>query len=327
VHSSLPAVDVEFLDLNEAWSDEEKEIPWHVPEWVMQGDICLLVGPGGIGKTTTAADLAAALASGREWCGIAIKAPCTVMYFDEEQGSRTTKRLFRNLLDYPPPKNLLVASSQGIRLDFDEDAQRLRRVIDRYRPAVVFLDSVQQIFGGIDENSATEVGSVYRRLFVLRDAFSVTFVLVHHKRKGGNGSTGHAEVLELVRGSSAHGTQPSTVWVATSNEPEVLRLTQAKRREGKKTSIGIRYTQDSATGRIHLSGVGLEESSAVERAKDSILLYLADVDEAQRSAIVETCKKENHTEPTIDRALEQLCKETKLTRPRRGVYRLCESPD
>lgn len=38
--------------------------------WLAERDVALVAGAGGIGKSTTVADLGVALASGRPWCGV-----------------------------------------------------------------------------------------------------------------------------------------------------------------------------------------------------------------------------------------------------------------
>lgn len=151
-------------------------IEWHLPDWLTVRDICLIAGAAGIGKSTLAAAIAVAAAAGSSWCGIPFTTPVPVLYFDEEQDDQTTARLFIRL--GAPHLNLKVFSGQGLRFDLPEGIEALEGLIRETEAKLVVLDSVQQIFGSVDENSATAVGAVYRELFRLRDRYGVTFILV-----------------------------------------------------------------------------------------------------------------------------------------------------
>ena len=282
-----------------------------------------MAGDGGIGKSTTVADLSVAVASGRPWCGIDPVRTVPVLYFDEEQSDAECARMFTRL--GAPCDGLHVACQQGINLTTPEGLARLEREIQSKRPQLVVFDSVQQTFVGIDENNASDVARVYAELFRLRAKYGLTFLLIHHMRK----QAGRPPVvgINLVRGSTAHVTQCSTVWLATQPRRDALDLVQAKRRGAERTSVRIAYRAEGENGQIHLTGEGpVEETDTLqERAEDFIVKYLVDHGPSKRAVLVAAGQPEKIPERSLDRALKHLADKLKTIRkPSRGLYCLAK---
>lgn len=311
---------VEYLDLATLARDGIPPVDWLLEGWIAHRDVALLAGAGGIGKSTTAAALAVGAATGRDWCGIGFSEPLRALYVDEEQDVATCARLFIRL--GAPVENLRVACGQGIRLDSQTGVARLEAAIAEWGARLVVIDSVQQVFGAAKENDATEIGAVYRELFGMRDRHGVAFLLTHHKRKAQPGVG--AEALEMVRGSTAHGTQASTVWYAYAPGPGRLNLVQAKRRGGTKTSLAIAYHADDPDGLIELSGEGgvEDQETALERVSEWLITYLSEHGTSKREAIVAAAIEAKHAEATVGRALVHAHKLGAIERPVRGYYRI-----
>lgn len=251
--AAAPAAEVGFtyLDLNAIAENGIPPIDWLIEGWLVRGDIALVAGAAYSGKTTTIADLLIALASGRPWCGIRPATVGPVLAFDEEQGEALTARLFLRL-GAQRVANLRVASGQGVNVATSDGFARLEREIASVLPLVVLLDSATQVFCGIDENDAGQVAPVFARLFKLRDKYGVAFLIVHHLKKPP--AEGKVDLLTSLRGSTAWGTQASTVWVAKRINDVTIDLIQAKRRGASPTSLRIGYAEDCAGGAITLSG-------------------------------------------------------------------------
>ncbi len=314
---------VEYLDLAEYRKKGIPPIDWILPGWLARNDIAILAGAAGIGKSTTAADLAVALATGREWCAIKPTRPVLVLHFDEEQDDATTLRLFARL--GAPDDNPKIASCQGIQLNSPDAVKRLEEEIRKHKPELVILDSVQQVFGDIDENSAPQVGAAYRELFRLRDTCQVTFLLLHHKRKANpNHKT---DPMELVRGSTAHSTQASTVWFASSCGDGWMNLIQVKRRKAKKQTLRIRYEEDGEDGPIRLSGEGpvVDPDGALEVASKWLRDYLTENGDSKRAAINEAGGAAGHSKATIKRAISHLQEFGVIINVRHGYWALAET--
>lgn len=311
---------VQYLDLEKIKAEGIPPIRWLLPGWLAEGDIAVLAGAGGIGKSTLVSDLAVAIASARPWCGVTPTGERGVLFFDEEQGDEQTARTMLRL--GAPAQALKVASGEGVRLDTAEGVKRLEAEIVAHQPALVILDSVQQTFGSAKENDATEIGAVYRHLFRLRDQYDVGFLLVHHKKK----SQGYqVDALELVRGSTAHGTQASAVWYAYPGPGgDRLNLRQVKRRGASKLSLIIAYNAEGEDGPITLTGEGAveEAETALERASELIVETLADRGPSRWAELKAASDAAKVAERTLKRARDHLLKVDSITSPKRGWYEL-----
>lgn len=311
---------IQYLDLEKIKAEGIPPIRWLLPGWLAERDIAVVAGAGGIGKSTLVSDLAVAIASARPWCGVAPTRQGSVLFFDEEQGDEQTARTILRL--GAPVPGLKVASGQGIRLDTPEGIALLEHEIAAAKPALVVLDSVQQTFGGAKENDATEIGAVYRGLFQLRDRYGVTFLLVHHKKK----SQGYqVDALELVRGSTAHGTQAATVWYAYPGPGgDRLNLRQVKRRGAPKLSLIVAYDAEGEDGPITLTGEGAvaEAETALERASELIVERLADRGPCRWAELKQAGPAAKVAERTLKRARDHLLKVGSISSPKRGWYEL-----
>jgi len=315
-----PPPPISLIDLPKIARDGIPKISWLIEGWLAQGDIAMLAGAGGIGKSTTAAHLAVAVAKGETWLDIAVTKPLRVLYLDEEQGEADTARLFLRLDGIC--SNLMTAAGQGISLATEDGFAKLASSIEILSPDLVILDSVQQTFGATNENDSAEIGKAYRKLFELRDLHGTTFLLLHHKRKT---SQLKSDILELVRGSTAHGTQCSTVWFAEPAAPGKINIRMAKRRGAKKLTTQIAYDEPQGpNGPIVLTSYGSpdEGESATEQCADLIITFLASVPYAKSSAIDSIATNAGFSRPSVRRALTNLMRWDSIEKPQRGVYRL-----
>lgn len=324
IRATAPGATPKPLDLAAMAEKGIEPIPWLLPGWLTADDIFMIAGAPYGGKSTFAYDLADAIARGRPCCGITPSTSARVLVIDEEQGPRAAGRLaVRLAMPYRGPHaNLLVYSMEGFRLNSRRGAARLEAVIKDFAPIVVVLDSVQLIFGCENENDAAEVSRVYAELFRLRDAYHLSFLLVHHKRKT-QGPVDQA-VIELVRGSSVHGAACSAIAYMVRNGDGSADLRLIKRREARLLSIRIGYADDGEDGAILLTNLGSidQAESESERVISWIVGFVGDRGEVRTCEIESAAKAEGFQRRTVLRAAATLVKAGVLEKPRRGVYRL-----
>jgi hypothetical protein len=93
--------------------------------------------------------------------------------------------------------NLDVITAPTLRIDTDDDQQRLADTVDALRPVLLVLDPFVRLHR-VDENVCSEVAPLLAYLRDLQRRFALAIVVVHHARKG----AGRARAGQALRGSS-----------------------------------------------------------------------------------------------------------------------------
>lgn len=320
---------ISFLNPNR----EIKPVDWLVDGWVSKGDIVLLAGRAGGGKSTTAVDLALAVAmgNGEGWMGGKItNAP--VIYLDEEAGPDEITRQFQRQSD-GEISNLFIASGQRLRLDHPQSLDRLEHEIREKSPGLIVLDTATHFWMGADANDAEQVASRFLPLFHLRDSYQTSFLILHHMRKPpGQGSSD--DPIDRVRGSGAFVDQASTVWTQ-QRRPNTgfVDLTVCKRRGGVSDRTCRIERMETFNGKVRLSFAGESErketeSVQVEQVISRLLRESYTIRPVWRTMeIVEACHDEGFTERTTKRAIGSLTALGLIEKAgKNGFYRLLTPP-
>lgn len=174
--------DSRFRTLN--LSVEPPPVRWLVERLFCKGDIHLMIGEPGLGKSWLTMALTVAVAGGnREYLGYPIGEPGRVLYFDEENPEDMVFHRFLKLgLNKEIAENIRFVSNAGIRLDHDPTS-----VIDEahaFEPDLIVLDSLTR-FHGQDENSAGHMADLFNTgIKPLARETGAAVVLIHHANKG-----------------------------------------------------------------------------------------------------------------------------------------------
>ena len=157
---------------------------------IAPGNLVVLFGPPGAGKSLIAPLIAHAIASGRGVFGRRVRRG-RVLYMAAEDGTGMRQRA-RALLEAigpadgffiaPGPVDLLL-ENDDVPTDFDA----LRAAARRLRIALIVIDTMAAAFPGLDENDGRAMGSAVQRLRQLAEG-GAAVLIVHHGAKGG-GST------------------------------------------------------------------------------------------------------------------------------------------
>jgi replicative DNA helicase len=160
--------------------------PWIVDRLIAEGDVTLLSGRGGIGKSWLALSLAVAVASGRSAFGhFALTRRARVGFLDLESRPWEIDARVSRLIGGAELQELddLILIRERLRLDRPAEVRRLMNVIESERLELLVVDSLRRMVSG-----DTNKGEVTSALFVevldpIRLETGCGFVIVSHTRK------------------------------------------------------------------------------------------------------------------------------------------------
>jgi len=116
--------------------------------------------------------------------------------------------------------NVQVITAPSIRLDLDDDRQRLTETLNALRPRLLVLDPFVRLHR-IDENASGDVAPILGFLRGLQRRLNLAVVVVHHARKG----AGKARAGQALRGSSEfHAWGDSNLYLRRSGDDLTLAI-------------------------------------------------------------------------------------------------------
>lgn len=163
---------------------------WLVDELICKGDLCMMIGEPGVGKSWLSMSLAVAVAEGHSsWLGRLMDVRGQrVLYVDEENPEALIPLRLRKLgLTDEGIKNIRFLHRQGVRLD-----RRPELLLDEaldWNPDLIVLDSLTRLHTK-EENNAGEMAELFNDGIVplARETGATTLVL-HHVTKGDSTSS------------------------------------------------------------------------------------------------------------------------------------------
>ncbi len=174
-------------------------VEWFLEGWVAMGDVTVVAGVGGLGKSwLTMAMSVASLAGQTEVLGLPVMHHGPVLYVDEENPRDVVyNRMLQ--LGFDPmlhAQDLRYLWNQGIKLDRNPDAL-IEEALD-FRPTFVPLDSLTRLHSK-EENAAGEIGPLMDEAIkpLARDV-GAAVVLIHHHDKGANGPRGSTDIVNAA---------------------------------------------------------------------------------------------------------------------------------
>lgn len=148
-------------------------------------------------KSMLTFNLAIAIAAGKSFFCFKINKPHKVLVLSAEGGYFSNRERIKKMCKEMKPNegNLYFCFDPRIKLEVDEDYEKLREIINEYKPEVLAIDPFVK-FHHLDENSATEMGLILERLRNLIEDFNLSIILIHHEGKdSSNGARGSSAIL------------------------------------------------------------------------------------------------------------------------------------
>ncbi len=151
-----------------------------------------------------------------------------VLVFSAEGGKGLVRRRTAALcraMGVEVPSDLWLIDLPVLHLDQPEIAERVIKLVERTKPALVILDPLRELHTG-DENDAVTIAALLAPLRQLQ-RFGCACMLVHHLSKKSEGR-GRSPTRggQRLRGSSAlHGATDSALYMETTGEGQTKRVT------------------------------------------------------------------------------------------------------
>jgi RecA-family ATPase len=200
---------------NRTW--DPKKLPrrkWIAEGYFLRGALTVLVGPGGVSKSSLALTWIAHMAVGASLHRLVPSGPMRVLYLNVEDDLDEQKRRLSAVVktmghtenDIAPKimlvsptvvGTLLVDSGTGT-VENTSTMDDLEKLISIFHPDVVVLDPMVEIHTA-DENSNVSIRAVCAKLRALAVKHNLAILLIHHTRKG----VLVAGDVEAARGASA----------------------------------------------------------------------------------------------------------------------------
>ncbi len=193
------------------------------PDWVVEGlepgDIGILSGPGGVGKSMFCLSIMAAVAGGTDLFGVwQVNKPGDVLYLYAEDSSNTVWRRFHALaqglafsddvisrmhtvcIKNHAPK-LMLQGAQGLAVPQNDVVYELSSQLHSYpNPRLLILDPLVKLHT-LEENANGQMNQFLDLVASLSDAAGIATIITHHVSKGSVVAGGALQ--QSARGASA----------------------------------------------------------------------------------------------------------------------------
>lgn len=196
-------------DVGRRVREAPEPIEWLVEQRVAQGDIHLMAGPSGVGKSWLSLDMAVAVALGvRVWNAFRVPAG-PVVYVDEENTPSEVHRRLHYLAKawgadpgVLAERLVLLTPNQGFTFREMGLRSELLELVREVGASLVVLDSAIAVSTIADENDSVGVRRFFHEcLSPLRQAVGSTVLLLHHVSKAVYAKQATMDDAGLPRGS------------------------------------------------------------------------------------------------------------------------------
>ena len=292
--ASLPAP----LDLSALLAAPPSPPPWAVSGWFCRGDLVLLAGEAGAGKSAVSLDLAFAAASGGLWLGsLPIEDRLRVSVLDLEMSRELAAHRLRAQaigrgLDARTAATLPLVYRCGCRIDLRGDGGWRALEEAASNADVVILDSLVRVVGDLNLNDSAAVSEVFGRLRRVAESTGAALIVLHHLRKRPQGprrSGDEGPTLDAIRGSSDLAASCDAVWLL-GRARAARELVSAKARWcNEPAPLSLRFqgveTADPEAGAFRVEAIG-DGSAQTEAAEVLRLLERAGAEGISRAAVI-----------------------------------------
>jgi KaiC/GvpD/RAD55 family RecA-like ATPase len=275
LHQSTVTADAGTLTLTsigDLLAEPEETIDWLVENLIPAGGTVVIAAKPKVGKSTSARDLALAVARGDTWLGHRCHAG-PVWYFDFEGRRRDIRAHFRQMGARPSdPLRVFVGQAPA------NVVAQVRRLAEAERPTGIIVDTMQRFVRATSTDDYAEMTRLLDEVIAIARSSGATMILLHHSGKADRAS------LDQVLGSTAiTGSADTIILMSRTERYRTISTVQRVGDDLPETLILL----DENTGRVSLGGSRQDAEQRI--VGDSILAALS-----------------NATEPLTEPQLEEL---------------------
>lgn len=308
----------------------EKPTHWVWQDRIPFGEITLIAGKGGVGKSTLLAYLGAQITTGK--CpGDLDGTPVDIMYVaSEDDLSRTVKpRFVAAGGDLDRIHMVIMERDEMGRLDMSRDCPRIAEEAQRVGARVIMFDPLSSSLGSGRKNDQDDMRKVFETIQKMATENNLAVVGLAHTRKGASG-----DLLESIMGSSEQGNVcRSAMGVARDPEnnsrcilsQEKSNLSAAHNLDSYSfafeqveyevdgTVIRTSSLMDIQVSEISVGDVITEagDNGKASQAREWLREHLMKNGQAMKKDVLEAGKKLHHAPRTLERAASMMCHVTR----------------
>lgn len=247
---AMPTGQLEVLNALHLVDNADDEVPWLVRHLIAEESITVVAGHTQTYKTWHMLDLTlSAVVGQKSWMDhpqLEIEEPFPILYVNKEMrgklGTRIKALIYHERYKEIPSLRESIAENLGIieQADFDlKGENHVEAIIEASRDnaaKLIIFDSLSMVWSG-DENSNSEVGSLFHKLRRIIEATGCSIVLLHHLVKPSKERSGFNPIHHM-RGAGQLGQQADAVFLFTVDNTEddgkIIRVINAKSRDDRE---------------------------------------------------------------------------------------------
>ena len=305
------------LDLGEFLAGPVPEVEWLWRGWLARGDLALLVGDPGVGKSLLGLALADAVRRGTALLSEGCRSGRAGVIDLENPQSEAHRRLRGIGIAADDHDGLIYVHAPELDLTAPAGQRDLGEFVRRHELDLLVIDSLRRATPGLDENDSAAVSGVMTPLRSLSTTSGLTVVVVHHPRKRGESPT---EMSQMVRGSLDFVASVDVLLYARAKETGEFTLEQAKNRRGlPHETILVRIEDTDQALKLTSAGPAARADDKVEATLTGIVSALQNSGGPLKRQELALRVGSSTKDGTFNRALKLGCQRNQLTKDSEGV--------
>jgi AAA domain len=310
---------------------------WAIPNLAPRGQLTLLYGAAGSGKSTLYQEALAANSLGRPFVEfLPFEEGQRFLVYDWENGKdmffRTLQRLGITSAAHGKDNFAYHFETPGVGLATATGREAVRRAAELYNATCIVFDALLDAFRGVPPTDEDAIAEAMQGTKAIAVQLDVAVLVVAHSPKAA-----YEDGLNMLKGNAAWGQKADQMFrLHQERKSEFRRLEHTKARAmSKRHALTVRLVEegDPDVGPVHVVGTTATTAEAVRTAKrdavdDTVRAYLVAHGPVRRTDMTMALGARGVGSTALNNALKRLGEAGLLNRPQgeRGPYLLAPAP-